>query len=54
MSRRYIVKDQPYVESPEMKWGNDVHSAFEYRVGSRKPLPDNMMQWEQFAAPFDG
>lgn len=54
MSRRYIVKDQPYVESPEMKWGNDVHSAFEYRIGSRKPLPENMLQWEQFAAPFDG
>lgn len=54
MSRRYIVKDQPYVETPEMKWGNEVHSAFEYRVGSQKPLPENMLQWEQFAKPFDG
>ena len=52
--RRYLLKDQPYVESPEMKWGNDVHSAFEHRVGSRKPLPETMRQWESFAAPFDG
>jgi hypothetical protein len=54
MSRRYIVKDQPYVETPEMKWGNEVHSAFEYRVGSGKPLPANMLEWEKFAQPFDG
>ena len=52
--RRYIVRDQKYVETPEMKWGNDVHSAFEYRVGSGKPLPLNMQQWEHFAQPFDG
>ena len=54
MARRYIVKDQPYIETPEMKWGNEVHSAFEYRVGSSKPLPDTMRQWEHFAQPFDG
>ena len=54
MARRYIVKDQPYVESPEMAWGNAVHSAFEYRVGSSKPLPETMKQWEHFAQPFDG
>ena len=54
MFRRYVLKDQPYVETPEMKWGNEVHSAFEYRCGSGKPLPQNMMQWEQFAKPFDG
>ena len=54
MYRRYVVKDQKYVETPEMKWGNDIHSAFEYRVGSGKPLPLNMQQWEKFAQPFDG
>lgn len=53
MYRRYLKKDIPYVESPEMKWGNDVHTAFERRVGSRQPLPANMQQWEMFAAPFD-
>lgn len=54
MMRRYIARDQPYVESPEMKWGNDVHTALERRVGARQPLPDGMRQWETFAAPFDG
>lgn len=54
MYRRYVVRDQPYVETPEMKWGNDVHTAFEMRVGSKKPLPETMLQWETFAAPFDG
>lgn len=54
MFRRYIKKDQPFVETPEMKWGNEVHSAFEYRVGSGKPLSANMLQWDHFAAPFDG
>ena len=53
MFRRYLKKDIPYVESPEMKWGNDVHTAFEHRVGSKKPLPVTMQQWETFAAPFD-
>lgn len=54
MFRRYVKKDQPFVETPEMKWGNDVHSAFEYRVGGGKPLPQSMEQWEVFAKPFDG
>lgn len=55
MYRRYIKKDgPPYVETPEMKWGNDVHSAFEHRIGSMKPLPEKMRAWECFAVPFDG
>lgn len=54
MYRRYIVKDVPYVESPQMKEGNDGHLAFEQRVGSGKPLPVALQQWETFAAPFDG
>lgn len=54
MFRRYIKKDQKYVETPEMRWGNEVHSAFEHRLTANKPLPDNMRQWEGFAAPFAG
>lgn len=54
MYRRYIVRDQDYVETPEMRWGNDVHTAFEHRIGGKKPLPTNMAQWEKFATPFDG
>lgn len=51
--RRYVKKDQPYVESKEMKWGNKVHSAMEYRLGG-KPLPPDMQQWEPIVAAFDG
>ncbi len=51
---RYILKDVPFVKTPEMDWGNLVHSAFEYRVGGGKPLPTNMSQWEPIAAAFDG
>jgi hypothetical protein len=54
MQRRYIAKDLgPFVETPEMAWGNKVHAAFEHRVGAKKPLPVEMQQWEQFAVPFD-
>lgn len=49
---RYILKDVPFVETPEMKWGNDVHSAFEYRISGGKPLPATMQRWEPFAAAF--
>lgn len=52
--RRYINKDIKFVESPEAAFGNAVHTAFEYRVGGQKPLPENMRQWESFAAPLDG
>ena len=51
--RRYIKKDQIYVQSPEAKWGDDIHVAFEHRIGSKVPLPAAMHQWENFAAPFD-
>lgn len=52
--RRYIRRDVPYVESPQMAWGNKVHSAFETRVQGAKPLPADMHQWESIAAAFDG
>lgn len=53
-AERYVYKRTPYVESPEMKWGNDVHSAFEHRVAGGKILPVEMQHWESFATPFDG
>jgi hypothetical protein len=52
--RTYIKKDIPYVESAEMRFGNEAHAALELRVGGGKPLPDNMRQWEPFAAALDG
>lgn len=40
MYRRYIKKDLgPYVETPEIKWGNEVHEAMELRLKAGKPLP---------------
>lgn len=50
--RRFIRKDVPYKSTPEMEWGDTVHKALELRVGGGKPLPQNMHQWERFAAPL--
>ena len=49
--RKYVKKDLKFVESPAMRWGNDCHSALEYRLGG-KPLPPNMQQWEPIVAPL--
>ncbi len=49
--RQYVKRDVPYVETPEMKWGNTVHTAMEHRIGG-KPLPAEMRQWEPLAAAF--
>ena len=51
---RYIDKTIKFVETAATKWGNDVHTAFEHRVGGQKPLPLAMQQWEKYAIPFDG
>lgn len=51
---RYIDKTIKFVETTATKWGNEVHTAFEYRVGGQKPLPADMQQWEKYAVPFDG
>ena len=52
--QRYVAKALPYVESDAMKRGNAVHAALEARVGAGKPLSDDMLAWEQYAAAFDG
>lgn len=49
--RQYIKRDIPYVETKEMKWGNDVHTAFEYRLGG-KPLPETMRHWEPIVSVY--
>lgn len=51
---RYITKTVKFVETPEIKFGNAVHEAFELRVGGGKPLPLEMQAWERFASPYDG
>jgi hypothetical protein len=49
--RQYVKKDLKFVETPEMKFGNEVHSAMEYRIGG-KPLPESMRHWEPLVAVY--
>lgn len=48
----YVARSIPYVESPEMKWGNEVHSAMESRIKYGSPLPDTMVNAERTAVQF--
>jgi hypothetical protein len=51
--RFYEVKiAKRFIEPPSehIKWGNEVHTAFEKRVLDHMPLPDGMKQWEAIAA----
>jgi PD-(D/E)XK nuclease superfamily len=50
----YVLRDIPYVESEEMKWGNQVHKAMERRLRNAVPLPDNMQAAEPLAAQLCG
>lgn len=51
--RRFIKKDIPFQATKEMQYGTEVHTALEYRIGGKKPLPDAMRQWEPYAAALD-
>lgn len=53
-AQRFVYKRIPFFKTPAMQYGDDVHKAFELRVGGQKPLPVAMQQWEPFAVPFDG
>lgn len=48
--RRYVAKDVPYVETPQMAWGNDVHDQMDKRLSSGKPLTGEVAKYEGFAA----
>lgn len=48
----YVARTIPYVESPEMAWGNRVHSAMEHRIKHGDPLPGEMQAAERVAAQF--
>lgn len=41
-----VKRSVPYVQNDAAKWGDEVHQAFELRVGQDKPLPTGMAQWE--------
>jgi CRISPR/Cas system-associated exonuclease Cas4 (RecB family) len=44
-----IAKKFTEPPSEHIKWGNEVHAAFEKRVLDGYPLPDGMKQWEAIA-----
>ncbi len=50
--RRYIVKDVPFVGSPDVDHGNDGHKAMELRVSGGKPLPLAFEAMEPIATTF--
>jgi hypothetical protein len=49
---RYVGKTIPFVSTPEMDWGNQVHAAFEHRIKSGTALPDTMSAGEELADMF--
>jgi hypothetical protein len=52
--RMYIARDLPKEpETPEMRYGNEVHRAMEKRVRSKTPLPEAMLAFEPLVAPLD-
>lgn len=48
-----IAKDYKEEESEILKWGNMVHEALHRRLSLNDPLPDNMKQFEEWAARID-
>ena len=48
----YVGRTLPYVETPEMAWGNKVHKAMENRIKYAVPLPEEMAAAEPSAAVF--
>jgi CRISPR/Cas system-associated exonuclease Cas4 (RecB family) len=49
---RYVLKDVPYVETPQMKLGNEVHTAIENRLKG-KPFPPEYVRYEFLMLPLE-
>jgi hypothetical protein len=49
--RQYIKRDLPFDKTPEIEWGNKVHTAMEHRLGG-KPLPQDMQHWEPLVVAY--
>lgn len=52
-SARWVERTYPFVETPELKRGNDVHSCMEQRITNDIPLPPDMQQWEHYGELLD-
>ena len=51
--RKFIKKDLPKgPQTDAMKWGNEVHSAFEVRIKHGTAFPKEMEKYEKLAAPL--
>lgn len=48
-----IAKDVPFEQSEQMKWGDRVHKALEYRVRDKVPLSAEMAQYEPIAVSIE-
>jgi hypothetical protein len=48
---RYITKEMPYVETPQMAHGNAVHSAFEVAIEKEEKLPGALAEYERYVTP---
>ena len=46
---KWVTKEVPYQETPETRWGNDVHNALERYIRDGEPMPSNMTQYKKFA-----
>jgi hypothetical protein len=51
---RYVAKDVPFVETPAMRWGNEVHNGMDKRISAGVPLQGDVAKYERWAAPFTG
>jgi hypothetical protein len=49
---RYVGKTLPFVQTEEMKWGDEVHQAMERRIKHGATLPDSMQAAEGVAKQF--
>ena len=53
MWHKAIKKDVPFVKTEQMKWGDRVHKALEYRVRDKVPLTGEFEQYEPIARAID-
>ena len=51
---QHIARDVERESTPAMEYGWLVHKGLEQRLAEGEPLPDNLAQFESFAAAIDG
>lgn len=49
---RYVAKTLPFVETPEMAWGNKVHDAMDRAIKTGATLPDDVQAAADVAKQF--